>query len=109
MSDLAARTLASRSRLTHQIDRMARDGYVERRPCDDDRRGFLAVMTDAGWEKLVAAAPAHVESVRAHLVDVLTPEEFSTLGAISNKILLALNPENQIKRIDIPQTQETGN
>lgn len=108
MSDLAARTLASRSRLTHQIDRMARDGYVERRPCDDDRRGFLAVMTDAGWEKLVAAAPAHVESVREHLVDVLTPEEFSALGAISNKILQALNPENQLKRIDLPNIDKTG-
>ncbi|MEY3277959.1 MAG: hypothetical protein RLZZ426_445 [Actinomycetota bacterium] len=108
MSDLAARTLASRSRLTHQIDRMARDGYVERRPCSDDKRGYLAVMTDAGWDKLVETAPSHVASVREHLVDILTPEEFALLGELSNKILASLTSENKLKRLDLPCTNETG-
>jgi DNA-binding MarR family transcriptional regulator len=108
MSDLAARTLASRSRLTHQIDRMARDGYVERRPCSDDKRGYLAVMTDAGWDKLVETAPSHVASVREHLVDILTAEEFALLGELSNKILASLTSENKLKRLDLPCTNETG-
>jgi len=93
MSDLADRTLASRSRLTHQIDRMVTAGLVERAQCPVDKRGFLAVMTAAGWKKLVAAAPAHVESVREHIVDVLTDEEFATLGQLSRKLLAALDPE----------------
>lgn len=90
MSDLARKTLVSRSRLTHQIDRMERAGLVTRRVCDEDARGLLAVMTDAGWELLRTAAPEHVESVRRLLLDVLTPEEFAALGSASAKLVEAL-------------------
>lgn len=90
MHELARRTLVSRSRLTHQVDRLTRAGLVERRACADDGRGLLACMTDAGWELLQRAAPDHVESVRRILVDVLTPEEFATLGAISAKLVDAM-------------------
>ncbi|MFM8352765.1 MAG: MarR family winged helix-turn-helix transcriptional regulator [Actinomycetales bacterium] len=86
MSDLAELTLASRSRLSHQVDRMERAGLVERESCEDDRRGAFAVLTEAGWQRLVQAAPDHVRSVRHHLVDALTPEEFAALGAACRKI-----------------------
>lgn len=103
MSDLADFTLASRSRLTHQIDRMEQAGLVSRQACESDRRGALAVMTDQGWQRLVAAAPDHVESVRQHLMDVLTAAEFAALGEISRKILQSLDPELQAKAIVPPQ------
>jgi DNA-binding MarR family transcriptional regulator len=80
MSELAERTLSSRSRLSHQIDRMAARDLVTREACTDDKRGSFAVLTDHGWKVLVAAAPDHVESVRRHLLDVLTPEQFTALG-----------------------------
>ena len=66
MSELAEAALSSRSRLSHQIDRMARAGLVDRESCADDRRGAFAVLTQHGWDVLVAAAPDHVESVRRH-------------------------------------------
>ena len=97
MSELAVQTLATRSRLTHQIDRMVEEGLVERKPCTDDKRGFFACMTEAGWQKLVAAAPDHVDSVRHHLVDVLTADEFAQLGHIARKILAGLDAEAQKK------------
>lgn len=87
MSDLAEATLSSRSRLSHQIDRMERAGFVERVPCTDDKRGFFAVLTNTGWNKLVAAAPFHVSSVRERIVDVLTPTEFAALGQASKRLL----------------------
>jgi DNA-binding MarR family transcriptional regulator len=87
MSDLAEATLSSRSRLSHQIDRMEQAGFVERVPCTDDKRGFFAVLTSTGWNKLVAAAPFHVGSVRDRIVDVLTPEEFAALGRASKRLL----------------------
>lgn len=96
MSDLARKTLVSRSRLTHQIDRMERAGLVSRSVCEEDGRGLLAVMTDRGWELLKAAAPEHVESVRKHLVDVLTPEEFKLLGEASAKLVAALGATVEI-------------
>lgn len=93
MSDLAEVTLSSRSRLSRQIDRMQKAGYVDRQECTDDRPGFFAVLTDAGFETLVAAAPKHVASVRRNLVDVLTPEQFAQFaefGRISQKLVDAL-------------------
>lgn len=91
MSDLADRTLASRSRLSHQIDRMEKRGFVLREQCTDDKRGQFAVLTETGWQTLVTAAPDHVESVRTHLVDVLSPAEFAALGVACEKILGGLN------------------
>lgn len=96
MSELAERTLASRSRLSHQVDRMERAGLVERQQCTDDRRGSFAVLTEAGWQAIVAAAPDHVASVREHLVDVLTPAEFAALGRACAKIATALDDEGSV-------------
>ncbi len=86
MSDLAEASLSSRSRLSHQIDRMVKARLVERQSCADDRRGAFAVLTDHGWQTLVAIAPDHVASVRAHLVDRLSPAEFAALGRACRKI-----------------------
>lgn len=90
MSELADVTLSSRSRLSHQIDRMEAAGLVDRVSCTEDRRGQFAAMTSRGWETLVAAAPHHVDSVRAHLVDVLTPEQFNALGEACRAIVAHL-------------------
>ena len=92
MSELADLTLSSRSRLSHQIDRLTRAGLVDRQPCSEDRRGAFAVLTPAGWDFLVATAPAHVESVREHLVDVLTEEEFDEFGRLCAKVANRLRP-----------------
>lgn len=95
MSALADSTIASRSRLTHQIDRMVKDGLVRREACPQDRRGQHAVMTDVGWDQLVSAAPDHVASVRQHIVDVLSPEEFAALGDISARLAEALEQSTE--------------
>jgi DNA-binding MarR family transcriptional regulator len=86
MSQLADRTDSSRSRLTHAVDRLEERGWVRREDCPTDRRGQLAVLTDAGMETLRAAAPIHVEGVRSHLFDQLTPEQVEQLRTISEAI-----------------------
>jgi len=75
MSELADRTLHSRSRLTHRIDRMVGDGLVAREACPEDRRGVEAVLTPKGRQILDAAAPGHLVSVRAALIDRFTDAE----------------------------------
>ena len=94
MSTLAERTQLSRSRLSHQIDRMTRAGLVTRQECAQDGRGMLAVLTEQGWETIVAAAPDHVESVRRHLVDRLTPEQFAAFGEACITVAEALRAED---------------
>ena len=75
MSELADRCLSSRSRLSHAVSRLEERGWVRRQVCAEDGRGQLAVLTDEGFAALEAAAPVHVESVRTHLFDQLSPRQ----------------------------------
>jgi DNA-binding MarR family transcriptional regulator len=93
MSELAKITLASRSRLTHQIDRMEKAGLVRREANPDDRRGLFAVLTDSGLRTLNEAAPFHVEGVRRNVFDILTPEELATVARVSEKVNRHLDGE----------------
>jgi DNA-binding MarR family transcriptional regulator len=80
MSRLADDIIQSRSRVTHTASRLEKRGWVERCRSSDDGRGVEILMTDAGRDALGALASVHVESVRRHLVDALTPEQFAALG-----------------------------
>lgn len=92
MSDLADSTQSSRSRLSHAVNRLEQLGWVRRESCPEDRRGQVAVLTDAGFAALAEAAPHHVESVRTHLFDVLTSEQQAQLGDITETLLDHLLP-----------------
>ncbi|MFD7506123.1 MarR family winged helix-turn-helix transcriptional regulator [Streptomyces sp. NPDC059850] len=79
MSDLASATLQSKSRLSHQITRMENAGLVRRENCESDRRGLYAVLTEHGWDTMRKVAPHHVESVRKHFIDLLSPADLESL------------------------------
>ncbi|WP_406399546.1 MarR family transcriptional regulator [Streptomyces sp. NBC_00879] len=79
MSDLAAATLQSKSRLSHQITRMENAGLVRRENCESDRRGLYAVLTEQGTQTMEKVAPHHVASVRKHFIDLLSPEALAEL------------------------------
>jgi len=85
--DLATRLLWSTSRLAHHVGRMEQRGLVARQPLADDARGALISLTARGQQALEQAAPPHVDSVRRHLIDLLTPEEVATLDAIAGKVI----------------------
>jgi DNA-binding MarR family transcriptional regulator len=87
MSELADRTLSSRSRLSHAVARLEERGWVVREDCPTDRRGQLARLTDAGFATLAAAAPGHVGAVRRYMIDVLSREQLEQLEAIGNAII----------------------
>src|ERR1700759_4857448 len=79
MADLAAATAQSRSRLSPQITRMEAAGLVRRDTCPGDKRGLFAVLTDTGMATIEQVAPYHVDSVRRHFIDRLTPEQLGIL------------------------------
>jgi DNA-binding MarR family transcriptional regulator len=91
MSDLARRTRSSRSRLSHAVARLEERGWVCRRGCDSDKRGQIAALTEAGFAALAGAAPGHVEGVRSHLFDVLSPAQIQQLREISERIAAELS------------------
>ena len=88
--ELAATLGWEKSRVSHQIARMADRGLVAKDKCDDDRRGAFVVATDQGRAAIEAAAPHHVETVRRLFVDPLTPAELDALGRVAQKILDAM-------------------
>lgn len=87
MSELAEASGSSRSRLSHAVSRMEAAGWVRREECPTDRRGQIALLTEEGFATLAAAAPAHVEGVRQHLFDALTPTQVDQLRRISETLV----------------------
>ena len=90
MSELATATRSSRSRLSHAVSRLEERGWIERADCETDRRGQLARLTEKGLEALRDAAPGHVETVRAYMIDRLSDEQIAQLGDIAETIVNGL-------------------
>ncbi len=90
MAEIADSVKNSRSRITHTVARMEREGLVERRQCATDGRGVLAVLTDKGFALLEDAAPVHVESVRAALIDVVEGKDLEAIGRAFTAVVEAL-------------------
>ncbi|MET7865199.1 MarR family transcriptional regulator [Micromonospora taraxaci] len=86
MSELAQAAGSSRSRLSHAVARLETAGWVRREDCPTDRRGQIALLTDEGFATLAAAAPGHVEGVRRHLFDALSPAQVDQLRRISETL-----------------------
>lgn len=80
MSELADQALVTRSRLTHTVDRLEREGLVRREACPTDRRGSFAVLTRAGYKRLAQAAPSHLAGVRQRVFDRLDAEQVAALA-----------------------------
>lgn len=87
MSELAGRTSASLSRLSHVVKKLEARGWVERFPCADSGRVTMARLTEAGWQVLVAAAPGHVEAVRTLVFDGLTPADVVGIERLAGHVV----------------------
>lgn len=93
MTALAARTSSTLPRLSHVVGRLEGRELVERRPCPEDRRATNAVLTEAGWAKVVATAPGHLAAVRHHVIDALSPEQLVQLRDICEAVLERIDPD----------------
>jgi DNA-binding MarR family transcriptional regulator len=93
MSDLARRANQSQSRLSHTVARLEERGWVRRERAADDGRGSLAVLTDDGWDVVVAVAPGHVDAVREAVFGPLTAEQTRVLGEALETIVAKLDPD----------------
>jgi DNA-binding MarR family transcriptional regulator len=87
MSALASQANAELSRLSHLVSRLEKRGILRRAPDPDDGRYTHVVLTDAGHEYLVAAAPGHVAWVRELFVEALDPEELRVLRRCAEKVV----------------------
>jgi DNA-binding MarR family transcriptional regulator len=97
MSDLARRANQSQSRLSHTVARLEDRGWVRRERSADDRRGNLAVLTDAGWDVVRSVAPGHVNAVREAMFASLTAEQTQVLGEALQSIVDRLDPDRSLR------------
>ena len=68
--ELADGVHLSQSALSRLIDRLEKNGLVERCLCGEDRRGIYVLLTEAGLRRHAEAAPVH----REVLARILPPE-----------------------------------
>ena len=93
VTELAEGVGFEKSRLSHQLDRLEREGLVERRRALDDRRGAEVAITAPGRRLQARATPAHLERVRALFDRHLSPTERRALRTAAGKVLGALDGE----------------
>ncbi|MBA8948768.1 MarR family winged helix-turn-helix transcriptional regulator [Actinomadura namibiensis] len=86
MNDLADRVLLSRSGLTRLVDRLQREGLVDRQSCTSDARGLYAVLTPAGRARLAAATPTYQRGVREYVLSRLDADDLRQFGTILEKL-----------------------
>lgn len=87
LKELAQRINSSPSRLSHVMRRLEERGWVQRVTNPDDARANDAILIDEGWEKVVATAPGHVETVQALVFDGLTADDVTDLARICGRVL----------------------
>jgi DNA-binding MarR family transcriptional regulator len=87
MSELASSVILSRSGLTRLVDRLEREGLLERQSCPSDARGAFAKLTPAGRAKLHAARSTHLDGVRALFLHRLSATELDALAETWEKVL----------------------
>jgi DNA-binding MarR family transcriptional regulator len=98
MQELSASVLLSKSGLSRLVDRMVEAGLVRRERCEDDRRGWFAVLTDQGRSTLRRAAPVHLRGIQEHFVRLLKPDEVQVLATALARVVAAARASAEDRR-----------
>lgn len=106
MTELARTTNATLPRLSNVVRRLEERGLVERAPDPGDGRATVARLTAAGLRVVEDAAPGHVETVRRHIFDALTPDQVQQLATIADALLQRLDPDGRMTGLYAPSTTE---
>jgi DNA-binding MarR family transcriptional regulator len=94
MTELAMNAKITRSRLSHAIARLEKNGWVRREDCPSDKRGQFAVLTDDGYEVLRRTAPGHVTAVRQAVFERLSADQQKALGEAMRIVAEGLQPKD---------------
>jgi DNA-binding MarR family transcriptional regulator len=92
MTDLSARVVLSRERVSRVVDELEAAGLVRRERNTEDKRSFLAAVTPEGRARLRAAAPVYLAGIEEHFAGHLTDEEVAVIGRAFARVLEAEEP-----------------
>jgi DNA-binding MarR family transcriptional regulator len=88
MTELAARTLLSRSGLTRRVARLVEEGLVRRANATEDGRGVVVALTDAGVARVTETVPVHLLGVSKLFVDRLDEQVLAVLETALRKVIV---------------------
>jgi DNA-binding MarR family transcriptional regulator len=88
MTELAARTLISRSGLTRRVARLVDEGLLRRANAADDGRGVIVTLTGAGVARLTETVPVHLRGVSKLFVERLDDQELAVLETALRKVIV---------------------
>ena len=102
MTQLAAMSLHSKSRLSHCVDRLSSLGLVQRERATEDRRGLRAVLTKEGARVLRSCEPRHDASVQTYLLDHASDADLATMSDLWTKVIdvVAQAAAPALRRVD---------
>lgn len=86
MSELSELVSFSPSRLTHVIQRMEKNGWVERTTAGGDRRVKMLALTNRGREVLGEAWPSHADAIRELFLDQLADQDQAAIEDTFSRI-----------------------
>ena len=86
MAELADSVLLSRSGVTRLVDRLEREGLIERDACTSDGRGLFAVLTEKGDDLLAHARPTHLAGVRERFLSHFSEDELQMLARFWERV-----------------------
>jgi DNA-binding MarR family transcriptional regulator len=87
MAELADQALLSRSGMTRLVDRLQKQGLLDRERCDLDARGSYAKLSEKGRRLLAQARPAHLAGVRERFLRDLDDSEMEVLAGIWERLV----------------------
>jgi DNA-binding MarR family transcriptional regulator len=96
VSELARELGWEKSRASHQASRMEARGLVEKEKCELDRRGWYVVVTKQGRREIEAAAPGHVDAVRRHFIERLTPRQLDAIRVAAEAVLAGFEEDDRV-------------
>jgi DNA-binding MarR family transcriptional regulator len=85
--DLADKVVLTASGITRLLEGLERAGWVCKRSCDTDARVTYAMLTDAGFEKLVEASRAHHADIARMFAEQFSEQELEELGVLLGRLV----------------------
>jgi DNA-binding MarR family transcriptional regulator len=76
-----------KSRISHQVRRMAERGLVEREDCPTDLRGTWVVLSEAGADAFATASCGYVQTLNRALFARLDAEDRAALHRIASTVI----------------------
>ncbi|MCW1249302.1 MarR family transcriptional regulator [Acaricomes phytoseiuli] len=94
LHELNRHVLLTQPSISRLVERLEAQGLLQRRIAEDDRRGVLIGLTEAGRQMQRELGREHVKDIHRLIGSALSPKEMKQLAALTHKLKLAVQDES---------------